>query len=464
MKDIFQKTNTLVIISILFLATSVIFQNCTPNKMLNDSSSTGSDTQTSMAALVPRSLTGNQVIVNGQVVLKEYRHKPSNRFFYTTRTADQNLLEAQYSNLFEVTGVSIKLTAADGAGLSPIYRLFNKAGYHLYTADTVEYNTTLSDSNWLNEGIEGYAIKINPGSTCPTTPNVSYPVNRFFHNGSYKYRLVADITLKNQLLAQGYVDQGVLFCAPGVVTTPIPEPIITPPVTPPVSGGTASCAFGNTTLAHGATAPGYASATVPNGSNCVSQSVTCTNGVLSNPSYAFNSCSVLPAETPVGADLCAGQTVYTGVAMSPNLNFERRTTGYWFSDSRDIPPGMSDGDIVVIPFNVTAAMTTQAGWPSNLEYSDIGATRAGKIVSISQRKCDFSATVKLWISPPVSLYPGGVNSSSNSFVLNDTSAGHSQYTNLTTGQWYINVKLPRGSCPANTKCDIVLDYHGIGSN
>jgi hypothetical protein len=60
----------------------------------------------------------------------------------------------------------------------------------------------------------------------------------------------------------------------------------------------ASCTFNGQTVASGSSLTGYTTANVPNGQTCTSENVKCTNGVLS-PSNAFASCTVLaPTPTP----------------------------------------------------------------------------------------------------------------------------------------------------------------------
>lgn len=59
----------------------------------------------------------------------------------------------------------------------------------------------------------------------------------------------------------------------------------------------ASCTFNGQTIASGSSVTAYQSASVPYGSTCVSQTRTCSNGVLSG-SYAYASCSVQAAPPP----------------------------------------------------------------------------------------------------------------------------------------------------------------------
>lgn len=62
------------------LCAGLVFQSCTPSKL--GISLDGSDSNLSEGlSYAPKSIGGSQVITDGNVVLKEYRHKATNRFF-----------------------------------------------------------------------------------------------------------------------------------------------------------------------------------------------------------------------------------------------------------------------------------------------------------------------------------------------------------------------------------------------
>ena len=536
----------LLLTTFSFIITTTLFQNCSPVKLgLKNLGLSGSNFSEGLS-YAPKSVSGSQIITNGNVVLKEYRHKASNRFFYTSRVNDQSLLETTYANLFDITGNTITVKAASDAGLSPVYRLFNKGGFHLYTAEINDRTSYLTDSKFQDEGIEGYAIKINPAASCPTSPSVTYPVYRLSHSGSYKYRLVTDPALKAQLVSQGYADEGVLFCATAVSSIPL---VVIPPVigtarcnfgsttlahgvtatgyssatapcnsqsvtcnngnlsnpifhydscsTSPGSGGscswawaddfapprpmnqrpvlrsmactnandgqkqnvtdgsadwtcrctvtpppaTAICSFGSTTLAHGATATGFSSATAP----CTSQQVTCTNGVLSNPSFHFNSCTsavVTPPPAGVVTDYCPG----TPVRLTFNASeFHHKI---YTSYIAFIPVGES----FVAAIDVTAADSTVGRYMAEIGFSDFGPTRAGKNVTVSKSKCDYTDNA-YWMS----LKGATDNAGGGTITMgadNRLSGGK-----LTPGRWYLNVQVPISSCQAGVaSCDTVISW------
>jgi peptidoglycan hydrolase-like protein with peptidoglycan-binding domain len=82
-----------------------------------------------------------------------------------------------------------------------------------------------------------------------------------------------------------------------------------------VVGQPAACSFNNQSVANAASVTAYQSSTVAFGSQCVSQSRTCTNGTLSG-SYQYPSCSVQQAA------FCTfnGQTVANGASVTVYQN------------------------------------------------------------------------------------------------------------------------------------------------
>lgn len=113
-----RKTTKLSVLKLsLFLVTGVFFQNCSLSKLSSGVASlNGGGNSDSLSSYAPQSMSGAQNITNGNVVLKEYRHKNTNRYFYTSRINDQALLESTYASLFDVTGSTITIRAAQEAG------------------------------------------------------------------------------------------------------------------------------------------------------------------------------------------------------------------------------------------------------------------------------------------------------------------------------------------------------------
>lgn len=212
----------------------------------------------------------------------------------------------------------------------------------------------------------------------------------------------------------------------------------------PVVTGTASCSFGNTTLAHGATATGYSAAT----GSCTSQSVTCTNGNLSNPSFNLNACPSV-VSTPVAAvtDYCPGSPVRL------TFNASEHYRKIYSSQYAKTPPG----GFFVVAIDVTATDSTVGRYLAEVGYSDFGAPPAGRYVTLSKSKCDFTEAAQ-WISINV----GGVKHADNEGggVISMGGAESRLYTaKLTPGRWYLNFQNAPGTCPSYaSSCDVVIGW------
>jgi peptidoglycan hydrolase-like protein with peptidoglycan-binding domain len=89
--------------------------------------------------------------------------------------------------------------------------------------------------------------------------------------------------------------------------------------------GAASCTFNNQTIQNGATVTAYQASSVPSGSQCVSQTRTCSNGTLSG-TYAYGSCTIQQqtSSCPSGW-ICPAPPVYTS------------TIGTWYWPLYDAP-------------------------------------------------------------------------------------------------------------------------------
>ena len=84
--------------------------------------------------------------------------------------------------------------------------------------------------------------------------------------------------------------------APAASSSLTPSPVPAGPTPPPPSPQPAGCSLNGATVAHGASVTAYQSASVSFGSQCVSQTRRCTNGTLSG-TYIASTCSVEDATT-----------------------------------------------------------------------------------------------------------------------------------------------------------------------
>ena len=121
-------------------------------------------------------------------------------------------------------------------------------------------------------------------------------------------------------------------------------------------------------------------------------------------------------------------------------------------DYGSTPPG---GNFVVA-INVTAADTTVGRYLAEIGYSDFGATRSGRYVTLSKSKCDYTDSAK-WISVNV----GGVKLADNAGGGTVAMGSDSRSANalITPGLWYLNVQNAPGACPPYvSSCDVVIGW------
>lgn len=182
-----------------------------------------------------------------------------------------------------------------------------------------------------------------------------------------------------------------------------------------------------------------------------------TNGATTDGSLADGPIGPIDAGVQALPDFCP--TTATFKVFDAAEPFRKYSTGnfgdrppYEFSATFDL----HGGEDLVVQLDVRSATSTSTGlYPARLEFIDIGANRAGKLVTISRSRCDYRATAN-WVSPaPV----GGnaaipSNGGGANFSINETGRPDAQF-NLTTGTWYLNVKIPLDQCPSATPCNVV---------
>jgi len=158
------------------------------------------------------------------------------------------------------------------------------------------------------------------------------------------------------------------------------------------------------------------------------------------------------ASVPVSADYCP--TVPTFMQFNASERFRRYTTG-GYGNRPDIgafarPESLHAGETFVIRLDVAATDSTVGGFAAGLNYGDIGASRAGKLVSLSRSRCDFNSTAILISGNRPT------NSASASLSINEPT--RLDASPLTTGTWYINLQIPLDQCPPATACDVVVEW------
>ena len=153
----------------------------------------------------------------------EYFNRGVNRYFMTGRLEEQALLDAQPGK-FARTGMRF---AAIGSRYSdtpetPVCRLYSPpsaggSNTHFYgTGDDCPALNTVRQLRF--EGFDFAAIKPSNG-ICPAS--AASPVYRLFNNQSASnqgnHRYVVSLATKSLMIAQGWLDEGVVFCSTNVV-------------------------------------------------------------------------------------------------------------------------------------------------------------------------------------------------------------------------------------------------------
>jgi hypothetical protein len=501
------KSASIVVVS--FIITLFFFQNCSKIQSsdlidgMNSNQSTSQDLPRRVVAPVSNSGNPGASAVNPQgeevILLKEYRYKSVERYFLTTRAADQQAVESgALSNLFTITQNTFSVYKNQIAGSSPLCRFYNtQESTHIYTADTNDCNLKKSQAGMSYEGIEGYVIKINRGGTCPVNTKPVYSAyDQLSAANIHRHRLTGDMGLINRLTAEynWYYDD-IAFCVSDlkVVDTLItttrptnPNNPPTPPVGPPAPvtctiparyanfttdicddfgpfppdvtaycscksaainpvappAGQASCSLNGTIVSHGQSIVGYATSSVPAGSVCAQQTRICNNGNLSG-TYGFNSCVVgssnpnpQPPSPPVSAAQCPADYLFYDWGTIDVL----RSTD---TSSRDLNGNnhlFGARTMVVIKMTVTANMTTigKTSLPKLWAFEEPSFIQWGKAAVISRNPCNFQNPEFVMLGAARAEQGGWVTLRYNepNKRTNTTDTG----PNLTTGVWYFSIK------------------------
>jgi hypothetical protein len=166
------------------------------------------------------------------LALTEYFYAPMSYYFATSRPAEKALLDG--FNGWRRTGGSIRVLPAGTLGTAPISRYYfdqvakQKArGTHFYTLLDSERSVlaALNPGNSsapgkpFNEGIDSYAYLPQVEGVSGSCAAAQRPVYRVFRGNQRfpddpNHRLTTDLTLYNQLVAEGWDGEGVRFCVP----------------------------------------------------------------------------------------------------------------------------------------------------------------------------------------------------------------------------------------------------------
>ena len=141
-----------------------------------------------------------------------------------------------------------------------------------------------------------------------------------------------------------------------------------------------------------------------------------------------------------------------GVPVKLFFNASESYKKIYTTDYGSSPPGST----FVVAVDVTANDSTVGRYLAEVGYSDFGATRSGRYVTMSKSKCDFTETAN-WISVNV----GGVKLADNAGGGTVAMGAETRPASakLTPGRWYLNIQNAPGACPSYvSSCDAVIGW------
>ena len=153
----------------------------------------------------------------------EYYYADWNFYFVTAIPGEIAALDGgAFGGVWKRTGVQFNVyaTANAPAGTPTVWRFFSTIfapkSSHFYTAIVSEYNALVNGTiaGWELEGPVFSVPLPAGGGTCPAA---SIPVYRVYNNGmggAPNHRFITDSNTVTQMIAAGWILEGVVFCSP----------------------------------------------------------------------------------------------------------------------------------------------------------------------------------------------------------------------------------------------------------
>ena len=157
------------------------------------------------------------------VDLVEYFHASFGHYFVTYLQGEITKLDDGTFAGWARTGRQFKAWTSSAAGLSAVCRFFTTAfppkSSHFYTPNAPECSVVKSNAVWQFEGEVFYTQQPSVTGVCPSN---TVPVYRMYNNGQSgapNHRYTTDLSVRTQMLAQGWVPEGagtigVIMCSP----------------------------------------------------------------------------------------------------------------------------------------------------------------------------------------------------------------------------------------------------------
>lgn len=158
----------------------------------------------------------------GEVV--EYYHAGVDHYFYSGDAGEIAAIDAGKVGAWTRTGKSFRAVTQPGCVFSTtdtvVYRFFGRPGAgpnsHFFTRDRAECHAVDKSAQWDFEGLSFWATEPRADGTCPAPSGQQrvplYRVWRPF--GDSNHRLTTDRAVVGEMVARGWVDEGVAMCVP----------------------------------------------------------------------------------------------------------------------------------------------------------------------------------------------------------------------------------------------------------
>ena len=168
--------------------------------------------------------TLHDMLTGAPIPAVEYYYPAWNMYFVTAIPDEIVKLDAGSFSGWQRTGLQFNVYPIDGAptSTSVVQRFFSTTfspkSSHFYTANAVEYQTLLTNPNWLVEGPVFNTPMPMADGACPSG---SVPIYRLYNNGiggAPNHRFTTDAPVRTQMIAAGWIAEGagigVGFCSP----------------------------------------------------------------------------------------------------------------------------------------------------------------------------------------------------------------------------------------------------------
>jgi hypothetical protein len=150
----------------------------------------------------------------GSVQIVEYHNSAQDDYFITADPAEQQALDAaaQSGAVWSRTGMSFN-SGGSASVYRFIYRSSTGTNTHFYTVNTGEQSSLLANNPiWVLESpVAFYMTAANANQTCPAG---TVPVYRAAQEQTGSHRFTTLQSAISEVLARGWANEGVAFCAP----------------------------------------------------------------------------------------------------------------------------------------------------------------------------------------------------------------------------------------------------------